>query len=69
MKFAKLSIGLFLLIAFAGCSPQEEKINGSIFIVTKGGENFKLGLVTVSIFDRQQIEPYLTKTTTDLEKL
>jgi hypothetical protein len=68
MKFAKLSVSLFLLIAFDGCSPREEKIDGSIFIVTQGGENFKLGLVTVSIFDQQQVEPYLTKATTGLEK-
>jgi hypothetical protein len=68
MNFTKLVIGLFLSIAFAGCSPREEKIDGSIFIVTQGGENFKLGLVTVSVFDQQLIEPYLTKTTADLEK-
>ena len=54
MKSTRLLIGLFLLVGFAGCSPREEKIDGSIFIVTQGGENFKLGLVTVSIFDRQQ---------------
>jgi hypothetical protein len=68
MKLTSQLISLCLFIVLAGCSPRDEKIDGSIFIVTQGGENFKLGLVTVSIFDRQQIEPYLTKTTADLEK-
>jgi hypothetical protein len=57
-----------LIAVLAGCSPREEKVDGSIFIVTKGGENFKLGLVTVSVFDEQQITPYLAKPTVDLEK-
>lgn len=56
-----------LVTGLVGCS-REEKIDGSIFIVTKGSENFKLGLVSVSVFDQQQIEPYLAKTTADLEK-
>jgi hypothetical protein len=68
MKLTKQLFSLCLFIVLAGCSPRDEKIDGSIFIVTKGGENFKLGLVTVSIFDKQQIEPLLTKATTDLEK-
>ncbi|MFZ1074040.1 MAG: hypothetical protein WAO21_11490 [Verrucomicrobiia bacterium] len=67
MKFAKLFIGLFLFTLFAGCSPREEKIDGSIFIATRGGENFKLGLVTVSVFDEQQFAPCLAKTTADLQ--
>ena len=75
MKFARLFIGLFLFIAFAGCSPREEKIDGSVFIVTKSGENIKLGLVAISIFDQQQIEScnaittaYLKKNRAELEK-
>jgi hypothetical protein len=57
-----------LIMVLAGCSPREEKVDGSIFIVTQGGENFKLGLVTVSFFSQQQIEPYLTKITFDFDK-
>jgi hypothetical protein len=57
-----------LIMVLAGCSPREEKVDGSIFIVTKGGENFKLGLVTVSVFDERQIVPCLAKPTKDLEK-
>lgn len=67
MKFTKLFIRLFVLAVFSGCSPREEKIDGSIFIVTQGGENFKLGLVTASIFDRQQIDSVLEKDSTDLQ--
>ena len=69
MKHAQILAILFLCFVFVGCSPREEKIGGSIFIVTQGGENFKLGLVTVQVFDRQGIESYLAKTTTDLEKI
>ena len=67
MKHTNILAVLFLCFAFAGCSPREEKIDGSIFIVTKGGENVKLGLVAVFLFDEQQIAPYMAKTTAGLE--
>ena len=35
--------------------PEEKLINGQIFIVTKGGENIRLGDVEVALFDQQQM--------------
>jgi len=67
MKSIKKNTFLFLCIAFAGCTPQQEKIDGSVFIVTQGGENFKLGLVTVSLLDRQHVEAVLQTTTAGLQ--
>ncbi|HEY5345955.1 MAG TPA: hypothetical protein VIK62_06385 [Verrucomicrobiae bacterium] len=63
-----LIVGVVMAV-FAGCSPREEKIEGSVFIVTQGGENLKMGLVTVSIFDLQQIGSSLAEATDDLKKL
>ena len=36
------------------------QINGSIFIVTKGGENFKLGRVPVSLIDQSKWNQHVT---------
>ena len=44
----------------------EEKIDGSVFIVTEGAENIKLGLVTVALFDEKQITPAILKAATAL---
>ena len=61
--------GLFFIIAFGAlllsCSRQQ-KIDGSVFIVTEGAENIKLGLVTVALFDRKQITPDILKAATTL---
>ena len=56
----------FLCLALVGCdrepvaaapaTPPNVMINGQVFIVTKGGANFKLGLVNVSIKDSESVE-------------
>ena len=43
----------------AGCGNDNTVINGSIFIVTKGGMNFKLGLVPVTLISNEAIDQYL----------
>ena len=67
MKFNWQHFHFLLLITLIGCSPRDERIDGSIFIVTQRGESFKLGLVTVLVFDKQQIESFLAKNTVDLQ--
>ena len=36
--------------------PRQRELDGSVFIVTKGRENVKMGLVSVSIFDSTQVK-------------
>jgi len=53
---------LYILIipAIAGCNT-EGKLTGEIFVVTRGGENVKLGLVTVRAFDADSLRSYLKR--------
>lgn len=68
MKPTRLIVFGLLCAFFVGCSSKEEKLDGSIFVVTEGAENIRLGLITVSMFEEKQIEPVLTKTTAGLNK-
>ena len=64
-----LLVTFFLCLALAGCdrgpvapaTPPNVVINGQVFIVTKGGENFKLGLVKVFISDKSSVEEDVKK--------
>jgi hypothetical protein len=67
MKSNDIILFLFLISMMAGCSRREESIDGSVFIVTQGGENFKLGLVTVSLFDQGQITTIVRTNEINLE--
>ena len=51
---------LFLSLIFLtnGCS-REKNIEGEIFIVTQGGQNLKLGLVTVGLISREAFTRHL----------
>jgi hypothetical protein len=78
MTFHKFSFALLAVaVLFSGCSKQqgepvkiqaEERIDGSVFIVTEGAESIKLGLVTVVLFDAEQIKPPLLRNATLLVK-
>ena len=35
------------------------ELSGEVFIVTKGGQNYKLGLVPITLFSIEAIQPYL----------
>jgi hypothetical protein len=43
----------------SGCSPSPKELAGDVFIVTKGGENYKLGLVPVDLIDEKVAAPYV----------
>lgn len=60
-KFFALLIGLALLalVPFCGCGRSSYDVSGQVFIVTKGAENYKLGLVAVRAFRRDAIEPIM----------
>jgi hypothetical protein len=48
------------------CSPSVTNVSGEVFIVTKGGQNIKLGLVQVQIFSES---PVMKQINTKLQKV
>ncbi len=57
-KFFLFAVGL-VCCCLTGCSPKPTK--GQVFIVTRGAENIKLGLVDVLVFDEQGVATFLEK--------
>ena len=51
--FATLLLVLSLLLQ--SCSPEPKKVSGDVFVVTKGGQNFKLGLVEVNVYNHDTL--------------
>jgi hypothetical protein len=49
---------LALAVPLFGCGLSRGELSGQVFIVTKGGQNFKLGLVTVEGFSAEKMGPY-----------
>lgn len=70
----RIPIYLFLLALWlSGCKPPAPKaadFAGDVFIVTKGGQNIKLGLVQVHVFPESAFSEFLNskKKTAELEK-
>lgn len=57
-----LASGLAILtmaIASDGCASLSDTIEGQVFIVTKGGENVKLGLVTVALVPEASMRQHI----------
>jgi len=50
-----------LVISSFGCKPNTRELEGSVFIVTKGRDNVKLGLVTISLHDANAARTSLHK--------
>jgi hypothetical protein len=51
---------LVLVVIVLGCS-REKNLTGEIFIVTQGGQNYKLGLVSVNLISQDKIKTHLGK--------
>jgi len=51
--FAALVLVLSFLLQ--SCSPEPQKVSGDVFVVTKGGQNFKLGLVEVNVYNQDTL--------------
>ncbi|HEY5344926.1 MAG TPA: hypothetical protein VIK62_01120 [Verrucomicrobiae bacterium] len=49
--------------------PPSCEVVGDVFIVTRGGVNFKLGLVSVQVFEKTDIENYVAKKKEEQVKL
>ena len=58
---------LFLFIALPGCSKKPTLINGQIFVVTKGGENIKMGAVPVRVIPEEQFNEIARATVAAIE--
>ena len=53
-----LSAGIAILLV--GCTFERKgDLEGEVFIVTRGGENYKLGLVPITLYSLDSLKPYL----------
>jgi hypothetical protein len=59
MRNLFLVIQIYVLLSFIGCSQSDVDVSGDIFIVTKGAQNIKLGLVQVGIFSDNVIQQHM----------
>jgi hypothetical protein len=50
---------LVVVLLVASCGKGEADIQGSVFIVTKGADNYKLGLVKVTAIPESEIKPFI----------
>lgn len=53
------SIASVLGLLIAGCSPNYDTIRGQVFIVTQGGDNVKLGLVTIALLPSEDVRKHI----------
>ncbi|MDB6108416.1 MAG: hypothetical protein JWR69_166 [Pedosphaera sp.] len=64
---------MVMLVSAGGCSPRERKIEGQVFIVTKGSQNIKLGLVAIHLLTEAQANTLVTNASlareTDISEL
>jgi len=73
--FSQQNISVFILMILlaGGCRYLQWKLNGEVFIVTKGGENVRLGLVTVQAISEDKMKEFIAKKSseskTEIEKL
>ena len=61
MKTILYAFVLLFFLSFIGCKPKETTLSGQAFIVTRGGENIKLGLVEVQLIERDAVKEYIQK--------
>jgi hypothetical protein len=54
-----LLVGVFVHSLVVSCSLSQTNVSGDVFIVTKGGQNFKLGLVPIAVFSDASIQPFI----------
>lgn len=60
MRITALVVILSTMFAVA-CAPKEQPVTGEVFIVTKGGNNIKLGLVPVAVYTEQTVNDFIAK--------
>jgi len=69
----KISVFILMILLAGGCSYLQWKLDGEVFIVTKGGENVRLGLVNVQAISEDKMKEFIVKKSseskTEIEKL
>ena len=62
MKVTRFIVPVFVLFLTVGsCGSRRGQLKGEVFIVTKGGENIKLGLVEVTVVPETDIGAAIEK--------
>lgn len=57
---SRVVVSLLLAIALmCECGPSQRELTGEVFIVTKGGQSIKLGLVEVGLYSDKDINPFI----------
>ena len=59
MKTILYAFALLFSLSFIGCKPKETTLSGQAFIVTRGGENIKLGLVEVLLIEKKDVKEFI----------
>ena len=59
MKTILCFAALTFLLSFVGCKPKETTLTGQAFVVTRGGENIKLGLVEVMLIEKESVKVFI----------
>lgn len=66
-------IAISMALPMVACGSREGQLNGEVFIVTKGGQNVRLGLVEVRLIPEKDIKAFVetkqTKAKEEMEKL
>lgn len=57
----KISVFILMILLAGGCHYLQWKLDGEVFIVTKGGENVRLGLVTVQAISEDKMKEFIVK--------
>lgn len=54
-------VAITIVFGLAGCKPKEITLTGQAFIVTRGAENIKLGLIEVKLIQKQDVKKHLER--------
>lgn len=72
-RTAALLLAISLAFLMVACGSKEGQLNGEVFIVTKGGQNVRLGLVEVRLIPEKEIKTFVeskqAKAKEEMEKL
>ena len=73
MKTLHIFTAIFFFLSLFGCKPKEAPkpketaLSGQVFIVTRGAENIKLGLVEVQLIGKKSIQEFIQKRQSDID--
>ncbi|GAB3668128.1 hypothetical protein GCM10028791_43590 [Echinicola sediminis] len=65
--FFNLIFAFILVFSFTGCQKEKHKVEGQVFIVTNGGQNFPLGLVSIGFAKPNELATSLDSVLLDFD--